>query len=144
MSVRQSHPEPSLRARPKALCAERAGAKRSPALRRWLTRTELVALGLYAGACGCTRLTLPTLSLHAVVVLHDGAKSDQQERGRDVAVQARLLFRARTSRQPMLLFDSATSYASTLPMLQNCPHTLLCEWAELSEESALMALGITP
>jgi hypothetical protein len=110
-----------------------------------LQRTRLCGVVLAALALfGCgTRPLLPTLSLHAVLVLHQAAMDARQTSSHDVGLQAQLAFRPRGApRTRAARFDSQLAVA--LPKQPDCHHALACEWAQLAEESTLSALGVEP
>ena len=104
-----------------------------------------IALGALA-LLGCSaRPLLPTLSLHAVLVLHQQAMDAQQARSHDVGLQAQLAFRPRgapRTRGARVSRDALLPIA--LPQQPDCEHALACEWAQLAEESTLSALGVAP
>lgn len=102
----------------------------------------LAALSLFG--CGARPL-LPTLSLHAVLVLRKGAVDARQTTTHDFGVQAQLAFRPRgrpRTRAAAASFDP--QFAVPLPRQPDCQHALACEWAQLAEESTLTALGVAP
>jgi hypothetical protein len=105
----------------------------------------LAALSLGASAC-TARPLLPTLSLHALLVLHQAALGgDRPERSRDLGLQAQLSFRPRHKPHPRVRQTSvALPMVMPLTAASDCQHALLCEWAQLAEESTLAALGVTP
>lgn len=104
-----------------------------------------VALAAHA-LCGCgARPLLPTLSLHAVLVLHQQAMDARQTRSHDIGLQAQLAFRPRgapRTRGARVSRDAQLPIA--LPQQPDCQHALACEWAQLAEESTLSALGVGP
>ena len=88
----------------------------------------------------CARPLLPTLSVHAILVLHHAA-SDQAARGHQLSVLAQASFRARRQATPR---QALGTRRQPLPMLPNCDQSVLCEWETLAEEAALAELGVSP
>lgn len=114
---------------------------------RTVWRVGLLSIFLSAGCPGCVgRVALPTVAVHGVTWLQQRAASDRsQQRGRDYALTVQLAFatfgRSTRPRHETLLQPSA-AYAPIDP--GSCEQAALCEWAWLSEESTLTALGVAP
>jgi hypothetical protein len=107
-------------------------------------RYGVVLAALVSFGCGARPL-LPTLSLHAVLVLHKGALDARQTSSHDYGLQAQLAFRPRgTPRTRATRSSLETQLPVALPRQPDCQHALACEWAQLAEESTLSALGVTP
>lgn len=96
----------------------------------------MAALALF----GCARPLLPTVSLHAVLVLRKSAVDARQTDSHDFGVQAQLAFRPRGAPRARVALDAQLPIA--LPQQPVCQHALACEWAQLAEESTLSALGV--
>jgi hypothetical protein len=112
--------------------------------RRSALRCVVTACAVSASACG-TRTLLPTLSLHAVLVLRQGALDARPKASNDFALQAQLSFRPRGRPHPRLPQGTAPLPMSMpLAVAPDCQQAVLCEWAELAEESTLSALGVSP
>ncbi|HET8939547.1 MAG TPA: hypothetical protein VFN67_39175 [Polyangiales bacterium] len=93
--------------------------------------------------CGA-RPPLPTLSLHAVLVLRQAAMDAQQTSSHDFGLQAQLAFRPRGAPRTRGARVSRDALPIALPETPDCQHALACEWAQLAEESTLSALGVSP
>lgn len=108
--------------------------------RPWATCSLIVAACALLG-CG-TRPLLPTLTLHALLTLRQAAKDTRQTASHDFGLQARLVFRPRSKPRP--LQPRAAQLPIALPQPPDCQYAIACEWAQLAEESALSALGVSP
>ena len=100
----------------------------------------LLVFTLALFGCGARPL-LPTLSVHAVLMLRKNAADARQTGSHDFGLQAQLAFRPRGKTRS---HNEQTLVPIALPRQPDCQSTLACEWAQLAEESALSALGVTP
>jgi hypothetical protein len=88
---------------------------------------------------------LPTLSIHALFTLRQGAVDARPKASNDFSVQAQLSFRPRGKPHPRVPRGAEPLPMSMpLPVAPDCQQASLCEWAGLAEESTLSALGVSP
>ncbi|MEY4583436.1 MAG: hypothetical protein RL701_8139 [Pseudomonadota bacterium] len=90
---------------------------------------------------------LPSLSVHAFARLTERTQGLEQQQKRAVGAWLQLSFftetRGKTRTVGASLADAALQPTAAFAD-DVCPSAALCNWAWLSEESALRALGVTP
>ena len=94
---------------------------------------------LLFGGCSA-RTAIPTVSIHALAVLHQRGQLQQQRRGDDFALQVRLSFATELHKRAAEAELGVRARLWDVP----CAVEALCDWARLSEESTLTALGVAP
>src|SRR5262249_14386836 len=93
---------------------------------------------------GCsTRSAIPSVSLHALWVLHQRARAEEKQQKSDLSLSLQLSFLSEPHRLAARSEDAAHSPSRELER-EPCAQHALCEGATLAEESALRALGVAP
>ena len=102
------------------------------------------AILLVTLTCGCNpRSAIPTVSIHALAALHQRDHVTQRKRADDFALQLQLSFATEPHKRAQAAVDDVAAHAMPWDT-EPCAEPALCEWARLSEESALLALGVAP
>lgn len=101
--------------------------------------TRLFTFLLLSGGCSA-RTAIPTVSIHALAVLHQRGQLEQHQRGDDFALQLRLSFATEQHQRAAFAELGVRERLWDVP----CAVPALCDWARLSEESALISLGVAP